>query len=52
MMTKPDSVAPALRNELKQFSAVAVKVLLFSVVLNLLVLTVPIVQCLFPTLPA
>ncbi|SOC24689.1 ATP-binding cassette, subfamily C, exporter for protease/lipase [Thalassospira xiamenensis] len=41
-MPKPDSVAPALRSELKQFSAVAVKVLLFSMVLNLLVLTVPI----------
>ena len=41
-MAKPVSIAPALRNELKKFSSVAVKVLLFSMVLNLLVLTVPI----------
>tara|TARA_R110000868_G_scaffold334991_1_gene595671 strand:+ start:8892 stop:10613 length:1722 start_codon:yes stop_codon:yes gene_type:complete len=42
MMFKSTSVAPALRNELGQFSSVAVKILVFSMVLNLLVLTVPI----------
>ncbi|WP_296990506.1 type I secretion system permease/ATPase [Thalassospira sp. UBA1131] len=41
-MFKPVSITPALREEFKQFRSVAIKVFLFSMVINLLVLTVPI----------